>query len=106
MPLNQTNEKENNNMNSYIVNMGRRAGVIMHISSLPGEHGIGDIGESAHAFVDALADMDLAVWQFLPLGPTAYGDSPYQPLSAFAGNANLIGCLLYTSDAADDSSVV
>jgi 4-alpha-glucanotransferase len=78
-------------MNSYIVNMGRRAGVIMHISSLPGEHGIGDIGESAHAFVDALADMDLAVWQFLPLGPTAYGDSPYQPLSAFAGNANLIG---------------
>ena len=78
-------------MNSQIVDMGRRAGVIMHISSLAGEHGIGDIGESAHAFVDALADMDIAVWQFLPLGPTAYGDSPYQPLSAFAGNANLIG---------------
>ena len=78
-------------MDSYFMNMGRRAGAIMHISSLPGEHGIGDIGESAHAFVDALADMDLSVWQFLPLGPTAYGDSPYQPLSAFAGNANLIG---------------
>lgn len=78
-------------MDSYIVNMGRRAGVIMHISSLPGDHGIGDIGESAHVFVDTLADMDIAVWQFLPLGPTAYGDSPYQPLSAFAGNANLIG---------------
>ena len=76
---------------SYIMKMGRRAGVIMHLSSLPGDHGIGDIGESAHAFVDALADMDVAVWQFLPLGPTAYGDSPYQPLSAFAGNANLIG---------------
>jgi 4-alpha-glucanotransferase len=83
--------QEKNNMNSYIMNMGRRAGVLMHVSSLPGEHGIGDIGESAHAFVDALADMDIAVWQFLPLGPTAYGDSPYQPLSAFAGNANLIG---------------
>ncbi len=78
-------------MDSYIVDMGRRAGVIMHISSLPGDHGIGDIGDSAHAFVDALADMDIGVWQFLPLGPTAYGDSPYQPLSAFAGNANLIG---------------
>jgi 4-alpha-glucanotransferase len=78
-------------VDSYITRLGRRAGVLMHISSLPGEHGIGDIGESAHAFVDALADMDVAVWQFLPLGPTAYGDSPYQPLSAFAGNANLIG---------------
>jgi 4-alpha-glucanotransferase len=76
---------------SVIEQMGRRAGVLMHISSLPGEHGIGDIGDSARAFIDALADMDLGVWQFLPLGPTAYGDSPYQPLSAFAGNANLIG---------------
>ena len=81
----------NKQADSYITRMGRRAGVLMHLSSLPGEHGIGDIGESAHAFVDALADMDVAVWQFLPLGPTAYGDSPYQPLSAFAGNANLIG---------------
>jgi len=76
---------------SYLQEMGRSAGVLMHVSALPGEHGIGDIGESAHAFVDALADMDISVWQFLPLGPTAYGDSPYQPLSAFAGNANLIG---------------
>lgn len=82
---------KNKQADSYITRMGRRAGVLMHLSSLPGEHGIGDIGESAHAFVDALADMDVAVWQFLPLGPTAYGDSPYQPLSAFAGNANLIG---------------
>jgi 4-alpha-glucanotransferase len=77
---------------SVISQMGRSAGVLMHITSLPGEHGIGDIGDSSRAFVDALADMDIGVWQFLPLGPTAYGDSPYQPLSAFAGNANLI-CL-------------
>ena len=49
------------------MDMGRRAGVIMHISSLPGDHGIGDIGDSAHAFVDALADIDIGVWQFLPL---------------------------------------
>lgn len=83
--------KETYKEKSYLQEMGRSAGVLMHISSLSGEHGIGDIGESSHAFVDALSDMDIAVWQFLPLGPTAYGDSPYQPLSAFAGNANLIG---------------
>ncbi|MGK2926318.1 MAG: 4-alpha-glucanotransferase, partial [Lysobacterales bacterium] len=76
---------------SYILRMGRRAGVSLHLSSLPGDHGIGDIGDSATAFVDRLVEMQLGVWQFLPLGPTAYGDSPYQPLSAFAGNANLIG---------------
>ena len=83
---------QHDNKQSVIQQMGRQAGVLMHITSLPGEHGIGDIGDSARAFVDALSDMDIGVWQFLPLGPTAYGDSPYQPLSAFAGNANLI-CL-------------
>lgn len=76
---------------SYIQKMGRRAGVGMHISSLPGPHGIGDIADSSRRFIDQLAAMNIAVWQFLPLGPTAYGDSPYQPLSAFAGNANLMG---------------
>lgn len=69
----------------------RSAGVALHISSLPSPHGIGDIGDAAHAFVDALVEMKLPVWQFLPTGPTAYGDSPYQPLSAFAGNTNLVG---------------
>ncbi|MEM1410713.1 MAG: 4-alpha-glucanotransferase [Pseudomonadota bacterium] len=68
-----------------------RAGVALHFTSLPSPYGIGDIGDAALAFVDALADMKLLVWQFLPTGPTAYGDSPYQPLSAFAGNENLIG---------------
>jgi len=67
------------------------AGVGMHFSSLPGPHGIGDIGDRALGFVDTLASMGLSVWQFLPTGPTAYGDSPYQPLSAFAGNEMLIG---------------
>jgi 4-alpha-glucanotransferase len=76
---------------SYILRLGRRAGVALHLSSLPGAYGIGDIADSATDFVDQLAEMKLGVWQFLPLGPTAYGDSPYQPLSAFAGNANLIG---------------
>jgi 4-alpha-glucanotransferase len=68
----------------------RLAGVCMHITSLPGPYGIGEIGRPAHEFVERLCDMNLAVWQFLPLGPTAYGDSPYQPLSTFAGNELLI----------------
>jgi len=69
---------------------GRQAGVCMHLTSLPGPYGIGEIGASAHAFVDAIRAMGLSVWQFLPIGPTAYGDSPYQSLSTFAGNEMLI----------------
>ena len=76
---------------SYIVRRGRQAGVGMHMSSLPGSHGIGDIADSSLAFLDTLTEMGIGVWQFLPTGPTAYGDSPYQPLSAFAGNAMLVG---------------
>jgi len=68
----------------------RRAGVLLHITSLPGRFGIGEIGREARRFVDVLRQMELSVWQFLPLGPTAYGDSPYQPLSSFAGNEMLI----------------
>lgn len=77
--------------NSFMLQMGRQAGVCLHISSLPGPHGIGDIGDTAHSCLDQLAEMGIGVWQFLPTGPTAYGDSPYQPLSAFAGNAMLVG---------------
>lgn len=69
---------------------GRRAGVCLHITSLPGRYGIGEIGPDARAFIDKMHNMELAVWQFLPTGPTAYGDSPYQPLSTFAGNEMLI----------------
>ncbi len=68
----------------------RRAGVCLHLSSLPGPYGIGELGASARRFVDTMVAMQLSVWQFLPLGPTAYGDSPYQPLSTFAGNELLI----------------
>jgi 4-alpha-glucanotransferase len=70
---------------------GKKAGVGMHFTSLASPYGIGDIGASALAFVDLLASMKITYWQFLPTGPTAYGDSPYQPLSAFAGNEMLIG---------------
>ena len=76
---------------SHVVQMGRQAGLGLHVSSLPGDHGIGDIADSARFFIDRLVEMGVSVWQFLPLGPTAYGDSPYQPLSAFAGNSMLIG---------------
>jgi 4-alpha-glucanotransferase len=68
----------------------RQAGVCLHITSLPGPYGIGEIGQSALDFIDSLNRMKLGVWQFLPTGPTAYGDSPYQPLSTFAGNELLI----------------
>lgn len=69
---------------------GRKAGVCLHITSLPGPYGIGEIGQSALDFIAAMNEMHLGVWQFLPTGPTAYGDSPYQPLSTFAGNELLI----------------
>ena len=68
----------------------RQAGVSLHISSLPGPFGIGEIGAEARDFVDTLVRMGLQTWQILPLGPTAYGDSPYQPLSTFAGNEMFI----------------
>ncbi|NNE06520.1 MAG: 4-alpha-glucanotransferase [Xanthomonadales bacterium] len=69
----------------------RSAGVVMHLTSLPGPFGCGDIGDAAGKFLRVLSDMKLKVWQVLPAGPTAYGDSPYQPLSAFAGNEMLVG---------------
>ena len=68
----------------------RKAGVCLHLTSLPGPYGIGELGAAAHGFVDTMVSMQLSVWQFLPVGPTAYGDSPYQPLSTFAGNEMLI----------------
>ncbi len=68
----------------------RRAGLLLHPTSLPGPYGIGDLGPAAHAFADALARAGMTFWQVLPLGPTGYGDSPYQTFSAFAGNPYLI----------------
>jgi 4-alpha-glucanotransferase len=62
----------------------------MHPTSLPGRYGIGDLGDAAHGFVDFLAAAGQTYWQVLPLSPTGYGDSPYQGLSAFAGNPMLI----------------
>ncbi len=68
----------------------RRSGVLLHPTSLPGPDGCGDLGAQAHRFIDWLADYGQSWWQVLPLGPTSFGDSPYQTLSAFAGNPLLI----------------
>ncbi len=68
----------------------RASGVLLHPTSLPGPYGIGDLGPAAFAFVDFLAEAGCRLWQVLPLGPTGYGDSPYQCFSAFAGNPLLI----------------
>lgn len=68
----------------------RTSGILLHPSSLPGPWGIGDLGPVAYWFVDFLAAAGQSLWQVLPLGPTGYGDSPYQCFSAFAGNPLLI----------------
>ena len=70
----------------------RQSGVFLHLTSLPGPHGVGDLGAGARAFVDFLDRADQSLWQFCPLGPTSgvHGDSPYQSYSAFAGNPLLV----------------
>ena len=68
----------------------RAAGLLLHVTSLPSRHGIGDVGPAALAWVDRLRKAGQSWWQALPLGPTGYGNSPYQPLSSFAGNELLV----------------
>ncbi len=68
----------------------RASGVLMHITSLPGPHGIGTMGAEGKAFIDFLKSAGQKYWQILPLGPTGYGNSPYQAFSAFAGNPFII----------------
>src|SRR5271170_2525810 len=74
----------------------RASGLLLHVTSLPSPYGIGDLGSSAFSWVDRLHESGQRWWQSLPLGPTGYGNSPYQPMSSFAGNAMLIspGCLI------------
>jgi len=86
----------------------RSSGILLHPTSLPGPYGIGDLGPQAFKWVDFLAEVGCTLWQVLPLGPTGYGDSPYQCFSAFAGNPFLISPeellaekLLFPDDLAD-----
>lgn len=78
--------------------MKRASGIILPISSLPSPHGIGTLGEAAYEFVDFLADAKQSWWQILPVGPTSYGDSPYQSPSAFAGNPYFVDLDLLVAD--------
>ena len=64
----------------------RASGLLLHVTSLPSPYGIGDVGPAAIAWIDQLCDAGQSWWQALPLGPTGYGNSPYQSLSSFAGN--------------------
>ena len=68
----------------------RASGILMPVFSVPGPFGIGTLGKEAFAFVDFLAEAKQTYWQILPIGPTGYGDSPYQSFSAFAGNPYFI----------------
>lgn len=68
----------------------RSSGILLHPTSLPGEFGIGELGQEARNFLDFLVDAGQSRWQMLPLGPTSFGDSPYQSFSAFAGNPLLL----------------
>src|SRR5262245_57542147 len=68
----------------------RSCGVLLPPTSLPGPYGIGDLGPTTEAWIDTLAAAGQTWWQMLPVGPTGYGDSPYQSPSTFAGNLNLI----------------
>ena len=73
-----------------IEELSRGAGILMAVNSLPSDYGIGTMGKAAYSFVDLLADLKMRYWQILPIGPISYGNSPYQPISAFAGNNYLI----------------
>ena len=66
------------------------AGILAHPTSFPSPYGIGDLGKGAYRFIDFLANSGLNLWQVLPLGHTGFGDSPYQPFSAFAGQPLII----------------
>lgn len=78
--------------------MARYAGVLMHISSLPSPYGIGTLGKEAYRFADFLKAAGQKYWQILPVGPTSYGDSPYQSFSTYAGNPYLIDLDLLQQD--------
>ena len=76
----------------------RKSGILMPVSSLPSKYGIGTFGKAAYEFVDQLQKGGQSLWQILPLGPTSYGDSPYQSFSTFAGNPYFIDLEKLTED--------
>ena len=80
----------NNYLKESINTVKRTAGILLSISSLPSKYGIGCFSKSAYEFADWLKEAGQSYWQILPLGPTSYGDSPYQSFSTYAGNPYFI----------------
>ena len=72
------------------VHIMRTSGILLPVASLPSKYGIGAFSKEAYEFVDTLEKAGQSYWQILPLGPTGYGDSPYQSFSTFAGNPYFI----------------
>ena len=77
-----------NNLPSWL--QSRSSGILLHLTSLPGKYGVGNLGLYSRQFIDFLNESGFSFWQTCPLGPTGYGDSPYQVFSSFAGNPYLI----------------
>ena len=73
-------------MEQTVSQTNRKCGILCHPTSMPSPFGIGDLGAGCLRFLDYIASAGQSYWQVLPLGPTGYMDSPYQPFSAFAGN--------------------
>ena len=84
----------------------RSAGILMPISALPSPYGIGTLGKAAYAFADFLHAAGQSLWQVLPIGPTGYGDSPYQSFSTFAGNPYFIDLELLVQDGLLDEAAL
>ena len=80
----------NNYLKESVNTVKRTAGILLSISSLPSKYGIGCFSKSAYEFADWLKEAGQSYWQILPLGPTSYGDSPYQSFSTYAGNPYFI----------------
>lgn len=76
----------------------RKSGVLLPVSSIPSKYGIGTFSKQAYEFIDLLAKAGQSYWQILPLGPTGYGDSPYQSFSTFAGNPYYIDLEMLIED--------
>ena len=86
--------------------MERSSGILMHISSLPSPYGIGTLGKAAYQYADFLKTAGQKYWQLLPVGPTSYGDSPYQSFSSFAGNPYFIDLDMLIEDGLLDRAEV
>ena len=85
-------------MNLPTEDNGRYSGILVHPTSFPSPYGIGDMGEGAYGFIDFLEAAGQTLWQCLPLGPTSFGDSPYQSFSSFAGQPLIISPDLLIQD--------